>query len=53
MIINFYVSVEISDEDDLPSDEQIDKTLSDLEDILMRHPAGYDLYDSDWFYEED
>jgi hypothetical protein len=50
-ILNFTVSVEIQDKENL-SDTQIDQTLSDLEDFLMRHPAGYDLYDSDWFYED-
>jgi hypothetical protein len=50
-ILNFTVSVEIQNEKNL-SDTQIDQTLSALEDLLIRHPAGYDLYDSGWYYED-
>jgi hypothetical protein len=50
-IINFSISVELTDEETL-EESQINQTLSDLEDLLLRHPAGYDLYDSDWTYED-
>ena len=50
-IINFSVSVELTDEENL-TNNQIEQTLSDLEDLLLRHPSGYDLYDSEWSYED-
>ena len=51
-MINFSVTVELTDEDTL-TDEKLEQTLSDLEDLLMRHPAGFDLYDSEWYYDEE
>ena len=51
-IIAFHIEVELSDEDTIPT-AQLDKALVDMEDLLMRHPAGFELYDSEWYNRED
>jgi hypothetical protein len=47
-LISFEVTVELTDEDTL-TNKKLDKVLSELEDFLLKHPAGFDLYSSSWY----
>ncbi len=47
-IVIFTIQAEIKDEENMET-SQIDQTLSDMEDLVSRH---YDLYDSEWYYED-
>jgi len=49
--ITYIITVELADESDYLTDDQNEKNIADIEDLLLRKQIGYALYDSDWFYD--